>query len=74
VYNNLQGEYMSEQQDPIALNLQDLAAIKSIIEAASSRGAFKANELAVVGTVYNKLASFLDAAQTQQPQQPQGSE
>jgi hypothetical protein len=46
--------------------VQDLNAIKQIIDVASSRGAFKANEMAVVGTTYNKLESFLGAVQAQQ--------
>lgn len=50
-----------EQKVP-ELTLPDLAAIKSIIEAVSQRGAFKANELATVGEVYNKLTAFLDYA------------
>ena len=48
------------------LTVQDLTAIKQIIDVASSRGAFKANEMAVVGTTYNKLESFLGAVQAQQ--------
>lgn len=43
------------------LNLNDLAAVKSIIEVASQRGAFKAAELEAVGKIYNKLATFLEA-------------
>lgn len=43
------------------LNLNDLAAIRSILDVASSRGAFKAGEMAAVGTVYNKLSVFLDS-------------
>ena len=47
------------------LNLNDLAALRSIIDAASTRGAFKANEMVAVGTVYNKLDKFLNQAQEQ---------
>jgi|APCry1669188879_1035177.scaffolds.fasta_scaffold271224_1 hypothetical protein len=47
------------------LNLNDLAALRSIIDAASTRGAFKANEMVAVGTVYNKLDKFLTQAQEQ---------
>lgn len=43
------------------LNISDLVALKSIIDIASSRGAFKANELEAVGKTYNKLNSFLEA-------------
>ncbi len=43
------------------LNLNDLAALKSIIEVASQRGAFKAAELESVGKVFNKLNTFLES-------------
>jgi hypothetical protein len=43
------------------LNLTDLAALKSIIEVATQRGAFKAAELESVGKVFNKLSNFLDS-------------
>lgn len=43
------------------LNISDLSAIKSIIDIASQRGAFKAAELESVGKIYNKLDKFLDA-------------
>lgn len=48
-------------QDPADndLNISDLNALKQIIDVASSRGAFKAGEMAAVGTVYNKLSNFL---------------
>ena len=41
------------------LNVADLKNISLIIDLASSRGAFRANEMATVGMVYNKLQSFL---------------
>lgn len=47
------------------LTIADLASIHSIIEAASTRGAFRANELSQVGAVYDKLSAFLQAAQSQ---------
>lgn len=43
------------------LNLNDLAALKSIVDVATTRGAFKAPELEAVGKVYNKLSAFLDS-------------
>ena len=43
------------------LNVSDLVALKSIIEVATQRGAFKANELEAVGKTFNKLSLFLDA-------------
>ena len=47
------------------LTIADLASIHSVIEAASQRGAFRANELSQVGAVYDKLSAFLQAAQAQ---------
>jgi len=48
-------------QGPSDLSISDLVALKSIVEVASSRGAFKATELEAVGKVFNKLNSFLEA-------------
>jgi hypothetical protein len=51
------------------LTIADLASIKSTIEAACSRGAFKADEMVQVGTVYSKLTAFLESiAAAQQAQ------
>ncbi len=43
------------------LNISDLVALKSIIEVATQRGAFKAAELEAVGKTFNKLNVFLEA-------------
>jgi hypothetical protein len=43
------------------LNVSDLAALRSIIEVATQRGAFKAAELEAVGKTFNKLNTFLEA-------------
>lgn len=43
------------------LNISDLAALRSIIDVATQRGAFKAAELEAVGKVYNKLNTFLES-------------
>ena len=51
----------STAQEGIELNISDLAAVKSIIDVASQRGAFRANELEAVGKTYNKLSNFLDS-------------
>lgn len=53
----------SEQQDTpaVELNINDLVALKSIVEVASQRGAFKATELEAVGKTFNKLNNFLES-------------
>lgn len=47
------------------LTVADMASLKAIIEAANSRGAFKATELTTVGMLYDKLAHFVEQAQLQ---------
>lgn len=42
------------------LNINDLNAMKVIIDIASSRGAFKPGEMTIVGQTYTKLTTFLD--------------
>ena len=42
------------------LTINDLNAMKVIIDIASSRGAFKPNEMTAVGQTYTKLTTFLD--------------
>lgn len=50
------------------LTVTDLSAMKQIIDVASSRGAFKPNEMVAVGQIYAKLEAFLAAVQAQQEQ------
>lgn len=62
---------------PVELTVQDLGVIRSIIDVASQRGAFKANELEAVGKTFNKLDSFLQAVQKAEAdakEQKEGSE
>ncbi len=49
------------------LTVSDLNAMKTIIDLASSRGAFKPNEMVAIGTIYTKLSTFLSTV-TKQPQ------
>lgn len=53
----------AESQQPAGadLNVSDLSALKSIIDVATQRGAFRAAELESVGKIYNKLSNFLDS-------------
>jgi hypothetical protein len=56
----------AQEANPQELNIQDLAIMKSIIDLASERNAFKPNEMAAVGMVYNKLEIFLKSIEEQQ--------
>lgn len=64
-------ETPAPQQEQPSLNLQDLILIAQIIQVSSTRGAFKADELANVGQLYNKLIAFLQStgALTPAPEQ-----
>jgi hypothetical protein len=50
-----------EQAAAPDLNISDLVALRSIVDVASQRGAFKAAELEAVGKTYNKLNTFLES-------------
>ena len=54
-------ETASQEAQGPDLNVTDLAALRSIIDVARQRGAFKAGELEAVGKIYNKLNSFLES-------------
>ncbi len=54
-------------QPSAELTVQDLNALKQIIDVASQRGTFKPSEMVVVGQTYNKLEAFLAAVAAQQP-------
>tara|TARA_B100000073_G_scaffold67425_1_gene49891 strand:+ start:39 stop:347 length:309 start_codon:yes stop_codon:yes gene_type:complete len=58
------------QQDPTALSIGDLKNLSTILDVASTRGAFKANEMAGVGFLYNKLQAFLAKVAPQEEQKP----
>lgn len=60
----LQQQEQQEQQapigvEPVNITVTDLQALVNLIDVASSRGAFRGPELTAVGTLYSKLAIFL---------------
>ena len=64
------------EQPQIQLTIDDLVAVKNIINIACTRGAFQAPEMKSVGEVYERVDAFLNAvaaqAQAQTDSQPQG--
>lgn len=56
--NNTEATASNDQVNELTVN--DLNALKVIIDIASSRGAFKPNEMVAVGQTYTKLSSFLE--------------
>lgn len=53
-------------QESPDLTVNDLNSLRTIIDIASSRGAFKPAEFAAVGQTYAKLAAFLATVNKQQ--------
>jgi hypothetical protein len=51
---------MDEQQ----ITISDLDALKNLINVACSRGAFRADEMTQIGTLYDKLDTFLTVTVT----------
>ena len=45
----------------VGLTLQDLRVLAGSIELGAQRGAYRAQEMEVIGATYNKLAKFLEA-------------
>jgi len=66
------------QEEAVQLGVADLQNAAQVIDAAVSRGAFRANEAAQVGAVYNKLEAFIksvaDAQKTQENAEAPASE
>ena len=57
------------------MSIADLQALMNIIDVASSRGAFRANELSNVGGIADKLTKFLQhVADQQKAQQEEAAE
>jgi hypothetical protein len=56
----------NEQATGAELTVNDLAALKQIIDVASQRGTFKPNEMVTVGQTYAKLEAFLAEIQAAQ--------
>jgi hypothetical protein len=51
------------------LTITDMVSLKSIIDAACTRGAFKASEMKQVGELYEKLGLFIESVQAQAVEQ-----
>ncbi len=62
-------QQQAPKQDSTELTINDLNAMKVIIDIASSRGAFKPAEMTVVGQTYTKLTAFLDQVSKQSEKQ-----
>jgi hypothetical protein len=68
------GTAPTAEQNSTDLTINDLNAMKVIIDIASSRGAFKPNEMVAVGQTYTKLETFLNTVSKQATQTPAGQQ
>jgi|688.fasta_scaffold320968_2 hypothetical protein len=56
------------------LSVADLISLRNLIDAACSRGAFKAGEMTSIGELYNRLNTFVEHAQLQIDPQSQSDQ
>ena len=59
--NEAVAEGAAEAADAVGLDVGDLGGLRQIIAVAAQRGAFRAEEMEVIGRVYNKLNAFLNS-------------
>lgn len=56
---------MSDIQQP-QITLADIATLKQIVEVATNRGAFRAEELSQIGAVYDRVSAWVEAMTQQE--------
>ena len=61
--NTEENKQIPIHNEPISLTLGDINYCKQIIEKACEKGAFKAEEMAVVGVTYNRISKWLEENQ-----------
>ena len=61
----------AEAEAPASLGVQDLQNAAQIIDIAMTRGAFRANEAAQVGAVYEKITTFIKTVADAQQANPE---
>lgn len=59
-------EAQAQELEQIQLTISDLQQLSRIVDLASRRGAFQANELSQIGAAYNKVTTFLAYVQAMQ--------
>lgn len=64
----------TETQEEPKVTLNDLQLLAQVVDLASSRGAFRGNELTQVGAVYDKLTGFLNHVAEKQKAEAEAAE
>jgi hypothetical protein len=57
-------------QEPPSVNVQDLLVLRSCMQVACTRGAFRAEEMQTVGRAFDKLNEFLNYVEAANPEHP----
>lgn len=66
---------MTEESKKIELTIQDLAVIRSVIDAATRGGVFAAKDLKIVGEVHDKVHTIVeDFVEKNKPEETTESE
>lgn len=65
---------LEEPKSDAGLSIQDLTSVLHTIQIASSRGAFRAEELSTVGGLFDRIFKFLEAAGAVSKNPPKESE
>ena len=60
--------------EPVQLTIADLQLLGRIVDLASRRGAFQANELSQVGDAFNKLSGFLAYVESVQAKEKEAAD
>lgn len=64
-------EQQQQEQEQVAITLNDIATALQVIDVVSRRGAFQGNELRGVGMLRDKFETYLQQNSPQQDQQAQ---
>lgn len=51
--------------DNVSLSIEDLSNIRDVIDLACTRGAYRGDEMFQIGSLYNKLDTFIQAVTLQ---------
>jgi hypothetical protein len=75
VSQDIGGQPDAPQTPPPELNIVDLQNIRAIIDTAARRGAFGAQEMSGIGSVFDRLNAFVNAVTpAEPPQEPADAE
>ena len=64
----------SNEVQQAGLSITDLRLFKEIVDVASARGAFKADEFSAIGETYTRLTNFLNHVDAQNAPNDEGEE